>query len=303
MKAAPAAAAAMRWGDRALGRVPHARRIIRVEGLLPTHPDYRDGAEAKRDWWIARDLALAGALSGGGVHQERAAAMLQAWFDVYETRFNPVDDAGLDELLLASDLLLPAFRDPVDRRRDDLLRRLCDGYLERPLKGGSAANNWNSHRVKLIAAAAFGLGDERRIMRARKAFEAQLLVNIEPDGTTFDFRQRDAIHYVVYTLEPLLKTAYAARQHGLDWYELVDRRLPAAVAWLRPYADGSRTHEEFVRTTVRFDRERADAGVPGFSGLFRPEKAKSVMALAARFERRHSPIAGMLPWMDLIEPL
>ena len=80
----------MRWGDRALGRVPHARRIIRVEGLLPTHPDYRDGAEAKRDWGIARALALAGALSGGGVHQERAAAMLQAWFDVYETRFNPI---------------------------------------------------------------------------------------------------------------------------------------------------------------------------------------------------------------------
>jgi hypothetical protein len=303
MKAAPAAAAAMRWGDRALARSVQARSTIRVEGLLPTDPDYRESAEAKRDWWLARDLALAGALAGGGPHQERAAAMVQAWFDIYETRYNPIDDAGLDDLLLASDLLLPAFRGAADARRDDLLRRLCDGYLERPLKGGSALNNWNSHRVKLIALAAFGLGDERRIMKARRAFEAQLLVNIEADGTTFDFRQRDAIHYVIYTLEPLLKTAYAARRHGLDWYRLAEGRLPAAVAWLRPYADGTRTHQEFVRTRVNFDRVRAEAGVPGFSGPFRPDKAKSVMTLAARFERRHAPLAGILPWLDLVDPL
>jgi hypothetical protein len=43
---------------------------------------------------------------------------------------------------------------------------------------------------------------------------------------------------------------------------------------------GERTHQEFVRSTVAFDRRRAQAGVPGFDGAWRREEAATPYWLA-----------------------
>ena len=88
------------------------------------------------------------------------------------------------------------------------IAKLGAGYVaqidaqKRPLMG-TWRNNWQSHRIKLIALSAFTLGD-RKMMNAAQLFVEHLADNIGPDGKTWDFEERDALHYAVYDLQPLV---------------------------------------------------------------------------------------------------
>jgi hypothetical protein len=79
------------------------------------------------------------------------------------------------------------------------------------------------------------------------------------DGRTFDFLQRDALHYHVAAVQPLVEVALYAP-------DLVDRTTHAAVLsgleFIRPFFLGHAEHVEFARTSVAFDRERRDDGNP-----------------------------------------
>ena len=86
--------------------------------------------------------------------------------------------------------------------------------------------------------------------------------------------------------------------------------MAKALAWLRPYAAGERTHEEFVHSTVSFDRTRREAGLKGFGGLFEPPVARMLFAMAARIEPIYAPLAQRLrtavwqdAWLDVLWPV
>lgn len=306
----PARAAVLRSADRQLDRAPHAMPRVHVEGTLPGKGIYDQSLEALRDFPAARDLALAARLTGEARYAEAATRLIGSWIATYEVSFNPIDETGFEPLMIAWDLLPKERRAGLEAGYGRLLQSFSRGYLDRPLKGQTATNNWNSHRAKLIVLAAFGLGDPELIAEAHAAYASQLLANIRADGSTLDFELRDAIHYVVYDLEPLATAALAARQHGKDWLGDVDHALGRAFAWLEPYAAGRRTHEEFANTRIGFDRTRRDAGVKGFEGAFDPRKARTAMALAARLDPRFLDTAKALrteawqeAWLELLIPL
>jgi hypothetical protein len=308
LPASPERAAALRAADRVVARVPKAMPRVHVEGSLPGQGIHDESQEALRDLPAMRDLALAARLTGEVRYADAARHLLRAWIETYRPSFNPIDETGFERLFIAWDLL--ERRDGLDAGYARMLQAFCEGYLAHPLRGNTAINNWNSHRVKLIVLSAFALGDTALIARARESYDAQLRANIKPDGSTVDFLQRDAIHYVVYDLEPLVMAVLAARRHGQDWLGDEDGALLRAVAWLEPYATGAKTHEEFAKTTVPFDRTRRDAGVPGFEGMFQPAKARPAMALAARLDPRFAATARALrteawqdPWLELLFPL
>ena len=137
----------------------------------------------------------------------------------------------------------------------------------------------------------------------------QLRANIDRHGEVIDFAQRDALHYVVYSLEPLMMAVLAARRHGQDWFGAEGGRLGLALAWLHPYADGRRQHEEFRRSTVDFDRIRREAGLPGFGGLFQPVVARRLFGMAARVDPEYAGLAQALrtnvwddAWLEVLWP-
>jgi hypothetical protein len=307
----PARTAAIRAGERQLDHAPHAMRRIHTEGTLP-HRGIRDESiEAERDFPAALDLALAAALTGDARYSNASARILAAWLETYQPDFNPIDETNIDQLLYAYDLLPPDAKSPLAARFGDFAKKLAKGYFDSigSAKGGTATNNWQSHRIKLATLAAYETGDEGLIKRARQAFLRQLGDNLLSNGETIDFEKRDAIHYVVYDLEPLLAAALAAKMHGDDWYALAPRSggtLQKSLDWLAPFADGSKTHDEFVHSTVRFDYERRDAGVTGFSGLYDPKGARKVFAWAARLDARYTPLAEKIQadsWLEVIWPL
>ncbi len=298
---ATAVAAVRRAAAREATREPHAMARVHVEGTLPHQGIYDESALALRDLPAARDLALAGCLAPDPAATAAAARLCGAWVATYAPSFNPIDETGFEALFIAWDLLPAPYRVPHRAAYARLVSRFADGYPGQTLRGATATNNWNSHRVKLATLASFATGTPDRIARARERFIAQLWGNIDPSGEVIDFRQRDALHYVIYSLEPLLMACLAANRHGQDWFHDADDRLPRALGWLRPFLDGARQHVEFANTTIAFDRTRRAAGLPGFDGPFKPAAARTLLAMAMRLDPAWAPLARALktePWQD-----
>ena len=282
---------------------PHALAHVHTEGTLP-HQGIRDESiEAERDWPLARQAALAWRLSADARYLRQVDSYLAAWSATYQPDFNPIDETNLDGLIdayvLASAALPASTRDATRA----LLRKLGDGYIARirafadQHKSGSQTNNWQSHRVKLVTLAAAALGDQAMLKTAHALFQRQLADNLKPDGETIDFAERDALHYVVYDLQPLVAAALAARPFGGDWLHEAGPQgasLAKALDWLRPYAEGDKTHEEFVHTHVQFDRDREQAGEKGYSGPWDRNGASALYWLAAQLDDSYLPLARQL---------
>ena len=298
----PAAVKLIARATQHLGQTPHPLPRLHTEGTLPHQGIYDESVVAARDFPVMRDAAIAWRLTGDKRFAERVDTFLHAWVGTYVPSFNPIDETKFDALIqaymLARDGLTPSTREETQR----FLRTLAEGYIARtdaarqPLSH-TWINNWQSHRIKLMAMSAAALGDHALLAHVHRLFLQQVANNVRPDGSVEDFEDRDALHYVVYDLEPLTMAAIAVQPFGQQW--LRERAangvsLAAALDWLAPYADGSRTHEEYVHSHVAFDKKRADAGLAGFSGMWEPKSAATLYWQAARLDPKYRTLAERL---------
>ena len=281
----------------------HALPNVHTEGFLPHHGNRDAVLAATHDLVLMQRAALAWRAGAGEAQYEVAARLLVSWADTYQPTLNPIDESDFDMLIETFAMLQHRLASADRARIADWLGKWGRAYVESvaryALPGFTIwVNNWQSHRIKLVTMIAVATGDRRLFAEARRLFRLQIAANIHPDGETLDFFGRDALHYVVYDLEPLLQAALAARTFANeDWYrwETPDHAsLARAVAWLTPYASGKVTHEEFVHSTVDYDAERAAAGVKGFKGLFDVHDAASTYWLASQFDAALAPLARSL---------
>lgn len=299
----PASPALLAAAQRHVGDLPQPLAHVHTEGTLPHHGIRGQSIAAERDWPVMRQAALAWRLSGDARYLKQVDAYLAAWAGVYQPDFNPIDETNLDMLIsayaLTADHLDPATREASRR----LISQLGNGYIARieqfhPPKKGTQTNNWQSHRVKLVSVAAAALGDRVMLEQAFHLFQQQVADNILPDGSVTDFHDRDALHYVVYDLEPLVQAALAAKPYGVGGNWLTSTAngasLGAALDWLVPYATGERSHQKFVHTHVQFDKDRAGVGEAGYSGAWQPRSSASLFWLAAQLDPRYRPVAMQL---------
>jgi hypothetical protein len=295
---------------------PHPLATLHTEGTLPHEGIYDQSVEAAKELDLMRDAALAWRATSDDRFLKLVDRFLMAWVTTYQPSFNPIDETRFEGLILAYDMTASAL--PVKTRNATMafLNRFATGYIAqvdaqpRPLKG-TFANNWQSHRVKLIAMIAFTLDNRKMIATAQRLFVEHLGDNVAADGSTLDFAERDALHYVAFDLQPLVTAALAARRHNRNW--LTERAangatLGKALDWLTPYAMGEKTHEEFVHSTVPFDARRREAGLPGFTGAWDPKHAAELFHLAARLDGRFLPVAVKLAstppaWLAVCLPL
>jgi hypothetical protein len=299
-----------------LSREP-SPRPIRIEGVSsgrvrapgvagPAQADANDVAasmESLRDMDIMLDLALAWRLTGDRAFLNKSGQYLDAWASTYQITFNPVDEGRFDGLILAYDLTETDLPPKLRAKVDAFLRRFATGYVEAMESGDvpikpTLTNNWQSHRIKLAALAAFQIGDTGLIDRAHALFDKHLDANLREDGSTLDFAQRDALHYVTFSLNSQLMAALAAQAHGQDWYgdrTLIGRALPDTLAWLGPFASGQQTHIEFVKSVVPYDRQRAEAGGKMFQNRpWDPATSARTYLIAALLDPRWKSLSRSL---------
>ena len=282
---------------------PHPMAHVHTQGLLPHQGIHDASAEAERDWPLALRAAVAWRVSGKPELLLQATRYLDAWAGTYQPDFNPIDETNLANLFQAYALTRDALPASTRNAMAALIRRIAEGYLARlQAKAGSTyindINNWQSHRIKLLATSAAALGDTRLVAAARERLLIQVAANIRSDGSTVDFAQRDALHYVTYDLEPLVQAALALAPYGkgnlLETRSSTGSSLAAALDWLAPYAEGKRTHQEFVHTSEPFDVERKQAGLKGYDGAWDPRNSAALYAYAAQLLPKYRPLAERL---------
>ncbi|CAH2773346.1 MAG: FIG00453951: hypothetical protein [uncultured Paraburkholderia sp.] len=295
---------------------PHALAKLHTEGTLPHEGICDQSVEAEKDLDLLRDAALAWRATSDDRYLKLVDRLLYAWVTTYQPSFNPIDETHFEDLILAYDMTASAL--PVKTRNAAMafLTKFANGYIDqidaqpRPLKG-TFRNNWQSHRIKLISMAAFTLDNRKMINAAQRLFVEHIGDNIEPDGSTIDFSERDALHYVTHDMQPLVTAALAARRHNRNWLSEKGANgasLQAMLNWLAPYAVSSKTFDEFVHSNVPFDAKRREAGLPGYSGQWDPKNATELFHLAARLDGRYTRIALKLAptppaWLAVCLPL
>ena len=283
----------------ALSRPPGAIPRLHTEGTLPGKGIREISLVAKQDQPIMLDLAMAWRLTGDRAFRDQAGRYLDDWARTYQMSFNPIDETGFDRMAMACDLVEADLPKGMRDRLDAFWRRMASGYLDAMDAGPkNAATNWQSHRVKLATMAAFRTGDAALVARARDAYRKQIATNLHPDGSTFDFGERDALHYVTYDLEPLAMAALAAKVHGEDWYHWAapgGAGLPRSLDWLVPFAEGTKTHIEFVNSKIQFDRDRAGAGQEEYAPHpWKPAAALDLYRIASLLDPRFGALSGRL---------
>ncbi|MAF02163.1 MAG: alginate lyase [Herbaspirillum sp.] len=288
--------------DKNLAPQPRAIARVHTEGTLPHQGIWDASVEAERDWPLMRQLAQLWQAGRAPEDARQLSRLMRAWAEIYQPDFNPVDETSLDAYIDAYVIAGEALDADTRQLAASFIRKLADGYLQQMESGFRPRdprwqNNWNSHRVKLAVLAAAALQDDRLWGRARQAFDAQVARNIRADGSTLDMEERDALHYVVYDLEPLVRAAQVAQGRGEQWLTHKSNgsgSVMAALDWLLPYADGSKAHEEFVHSRVPFDAKRRDAGLSGYSGPWQTKGATRLFAMAATLDERYAGVARQL---------
>ncbi len=299
-----------------LDRPPGAIPELHTEGTLPGHGIRDISIAAKRDQPITLDFALAWRETGDPRFLAQATRYLEAWAGIYRMSFNPIDETGFDTMIIATDIVGNAMPRASRARIDAFWRRMAVGYLD-VMRGSpkNAITNWQSHRIKLATLTAYRTGDRRLVARARAAYRKQVIANLRADGTTFDFAERDALHYVTYNLDPLMMAALAAKAHGEDWFGWSapsGASLPRSLNWLAAFARGEKVHVEFARSRIAFDRERAAAGQKEYAPhAWDPAAATTTFALAATLDKSFEPLAAELArkhrrappaWIGMLRP-
>ncbi|WP_317047348.1 alginate lyase family protein [Chitinophaga costaii] len=120
--------------------------------------------------------------------------------------------------------------------------------------------------------------------------EDQIQNNLLPDGSGIGFAERDALHYQLYNLEPLIKLAVIIqRATGKDYYHYVGTNkasIAHCVEWTVPFITGELQHAEYVHSKVPFDRQRAAIKESAYKigADFNPQAGLYMLTLAEYFQ-------------------
>jgi hypothetical protein len=275
----------------ALTDTPNPRDTIVSEGHLKTHPDKIASVYAMEDYGKIYALALAYELDGDKACLDKASEFLTAWASVNHPQGNPINDTKLDYVFAAYDMLRPKVGAPQKKIIDSWMMTMADAEMATAKKGKSTSmNNWHSHRLKVVGQIGFILANKTYMDYAVNGLKEQIGKNLNADGTSWDFLERDALHYHAYDLEPMLALSVVIRRAtGENLFTYVSAKgtsIQKSVDWFLPYLNGEKAHEEYVNSKVAFDRERAKNNEKGFEigSPFDVKQGLYTLSLASYFD-------------------
>lgn len=282
---------------------PNPVDTIRTEGLLKGNPKKERTSIALRDMYKMFALALDYKIKGNIKYLRKSTEFLQAWAKINQPNGDPIDDTNLDKAIEAYDLIKSDLS-PADRTliADWLSRTALAEINSKRMNrnAGTGINNWNAHRLKIVGEIGYALNNQNFINWTTERLKKHIEVNLNADGTSLDFKERDAMHYHIYDLEPMLKLALIIkRAGGENFYTYQSPKgssIKKSVDWLIPYIEGEKQHEEYVNTTVKFDRDRARNNEAGFAAgtMFKPTSALPVLKLSVYFDKSQSALLAKI---------
>jgi hypothetical protein len=285
--------------DQSLSDTPNPIATILSQGLLAGDSRKTASLKALEDANKVYALAFAYQLSGKKEYLDKAVSFFTAWAKANKATDDPINQTKLEDMVTAYDLVRDELQ-PADKNLTDIwLRSIADALVNsKYAKGnrGTAINNWNSHRIKMIVLIAYTLHDSRYDDIITTELEKQLNINLSPDGTTHDLVERDAFHYQTYDIEPLISACIAiyraTGKNYFTWKTANGSTIKNCVDYMIPFMTGEKTHPEFVKSTVPFDKKRAENGEKGYAPgtLFEPKNGIYTFSIAAYFDKGYNNI-------------
>lgn len=285
--------------DKALAETPNPIETILSQGLLAGDPRKTASLKAVEDAYKTYALALAHKYAGKNEYLDKAEEFLTAWAKFNKATDDPINETKLEDMVTAYDLVRSDIKPTGRNLIDAWMRAMANAQINsKYAKGnrGTAINNWNSHRIKMFTLIAYTLHDTSYNKTIFQELEKQLNVNLNPDGTTHDLMERDAFHYQTYDIEPLISACITIyRATGKDYFNgktANGSTIKNCVDYMKPFMTGEKTHPEFVKSTVPFDKKRAENGEKGYAPgtLFEPINGINTFALAAYFDEGYLKI-------------
>jgi Alginate lyase len=282
-----------------LNEQPNPIDTIRTEGLLKGNPKKEKTRLALADMNKMFILALQYRITNNRKYLNKCAEFLGAWARINKANGDPIDDTNLDKAIEAYDLIKKDMSSTDKKQIEQWLTETAWAEINsKRMKAGraTAINNWNAHRLKEVGEIGYTLNNQDFIKWTIDNLKSHININLFPDGTSLDFKERDAMHYHIYDLEPMLKLAIMIdRANGPNFYTYESPNgssIKKSVEWLIPYINGEKQHEEYVNTTVKFDRDRAKNNEPGFAPgtMFKPELALPVLKLSVYFDNTQAEL-------------
>ena len=279
---------------KALLENPNPRDTIVSQGHLKTDPDKIASELSMQDFNKIYALELVYKMGQERAYLDKAVDYLMAWARINHPLGHPINDTKLDRVLEAYDMLRTELKEEERQLVDDWLIRIADNEIKKISKGKpSAMSNWHSHRLKVVGEIGYILGNQTYITYATEGLPIQIDTNLNADGTSFDFLERDALHYHAYDIEPMLCLSIILKKASdTDYFNYRSPKaasLKNSVEWFLPFLTGEKTHAEFVNTKVQFDIARAKNNESAFTigKNFKPEHGLYTLALASYFDKKY----------------
>jgi hypothetical protein len=286
----------LKTADESLSATPNPADTILTEGILQGNPRKTKTWASLEDMQKIYTLAFAYKIEGDKKYLAKVSDFFTAWAKGNTPTGNPINDTNLDRIIFAFDLVKKDLKTDVKSAMNNWLKETAVQEVksyDRAAggKGLTHMNNWNSHRIKEIAEVAWTIDDATLQKWVLNAYKMQISKNLLPDGSSFDFHERDALHYHIYDVDPLMVAAtIIARSGSLEnpysYQSPEGNSLKKSVDWLVPFFTGEKTHAEWVNSKSAFDKKRAANGEKGYIAgtLFKPGEARTSIALANYFD-------------------
>ncbi|HEY4416928.1 MAG TPA: alginate lyase family protein, partial [Verrucomicrobiae bacterium] len=284
-----------RAADRALNATPDPIEKVVTEGHLDTDPLKIRTMQSLADMDKIENLTWTWTVMADDRYAAKARELILAWARVNQPDGDAINETRFEPVIVAYDLLRKTFSPGDQAMIENWLRHKAE-VLWKDHRG--LTENWFSHRLKIVGLIGWTLNDAALIEKTVTGFQRQINSNFKPDGASTDFYKRDAFHYHLYDVEPLLTLARVAERNGdhfFDYAATNGATLGSGVAFVVPYATGEKTHMEFVNSHVSFDQKRAKNGQGEYSPhQWNPHESIRMFSEAAWFRPEYGVLAAKL---------
>jgi hypothetical protein len=257
------------------------------EGLLPTHEGRMITQKKLQDVDKTIDLLYAWYGSGQEHYARKAKDFVMAWAKKHNPDGNPINDHKVVPFFWTYHVLHDFFAAPEKAEVDKWMKTAAGKNM---LRQFTPNNNWEVKRLKIIGVTGCLMADQDLIQYSIQGFKQYIESALHADGSSNDLHERDALHYHVSGLKPLLETFIncSSLDKGFDLYHYTASSGSSAsqsVEFTYPYARGEKQRSEWTKSTAQLDRRRAAAGLaeyqPGM--LFDPRKAYALFEWAVYY--------------------
>jgi len=274
--------------DDAIVIKPQALKTLVSAGVVdPKDERLVQTRTALRDSERSALLALAYHLTGNVDYKVKSEHIIMNWAEVYKPDGHPINESRLDYMLWAYDLLRC---DMSDADRDTVREWMSELRLQKQnwqFGESSGRNNHKTHQLKIELMLDKLLANESGLRADARRIDKHLGVNILEGGVTFDYQERNALHYHVYDVEAWSEIALMG--------EVQKEPINEAFQFLLDQLNAGNINDQFVGSKQLIDEKRSDSGFEYAKKGGDYNAEKSARALMSYATMNKLPLSSVLP--------